>query len=544
MRDLSAAAKIETTRDQLHIAIVGFGPRGLAAAEYAFACQPSLKISVFDPCAVPAAGPNFMPDEPPECRLNLPLRSVDLPEPTEPGVGSFHHFVASVSDDAPSGDDYLPRSLLGRYFSARFDGLKQRHPDALTHHAGLVTDAWRDGRGWWVTLPDETKGPFDELLLAPGQPISSADQQLARWQDFAASHGCDVMPAYPGRALVAAAQGWAGKTVAIRGLGLSAIDVMAMLTIGMGGRIIDGRYERSGREPRLIVPFSRDGLPPMPKPVMAQEGRYDLQQKERMDISDAIRAALAGTPAAARGEIATAICPPATRITGQDAAAWIATELDPKADHPATDPVNFLQDAIAMAEGRMAPSVEYAVGQIWKAVQSDLREVFHETSGNLATRAAILAIDHSLKRVTYGPPLASARLLMALIAAGLVQLGLSDDPDIALHQDGFMIDSDVTAQVMVDAVLPAPKLAHLDDPLIRSLLRKGHLRENPATGGLLLDRDGKAGQGLHVLGRLGEGCSIATDSIHDCFGVVTRAWAQHLTNDTAPQTAGQGGPNA
>ncbi|MFN3663815.1 FAD/NAD(P)-binding protein [Yoonia sp.] len=527
----------------MHIAIVGFGPRGLAAAECVLARTPDLRIEIFDPCAVPAAGPNFMPDEPDECLLNLPLRAVDLPPPAGAAGTSFHDFVAHDLGRSPDPDLYPPRNMLGRYLSARLHRLRQRHPDAMTHHAGLVTDAWRDGQGWWLMLADAPIGPFDALLLAPGQPLSRADDQLALWQNFAVNQGFEVTPAYPGRTLTAAATRWAGKTIAIRGLGLSTCDVVAMLSIGLGGKLVDGRYERAGQEPRLIVPFSRDGLPPMPKPALKTELRYALRPREHARLVATIRDAIGGGPVQARQTIAAALAPPATRISGQDADAWLATEVDPEADHPAKDPVAFLQDAIAMAEGRMAPSVEYATGQIWKALQSDLRVIFHETDGDPDTRAAIINIDQGLKRVTYGPPLVSARLLLALVRAGLVRLGLADAPDIALTDQGWVLDADVTAQVMIDAVLPAPKLSQLDDPLIRSLLRKGHLRADPATDGILLGRGGSAGQDLHVLGRLGEGSSIATDSIHDCFGITTRAWAEDISA-AARQNAAQGRAHA
>ena len=469
-----------------------------------------------------------MPDEAPECLLNLPLHAIDLPAPV--GAISFAEFLQQADDALPDPDLYVPRRTLGRYLAARMDALMRAFPQALTLQAGLVTDAWRDGQGWWLTLADKVLGPFDRLLLAQGQPLSRGDDQITRWQGFAADHALQVMPAYPGCALVAAAADWAGQTVAVRGLGLSAFDVVAMLTLGLGGRLGPDGYQRGGQEPRLIVPFSRDGLPPMPKPALSQEPRYALLAKEQSALQQALRAALAGSPAQSRVQIAAALAPPAARITGQDATGWLETEFDPDADHDAADPVPFLRHAIGMAEGTAPPATGYAVGQIWRALQPDLRALFHATDGHLETRAAVLAIDSGLKRITYGPPLASARLMLALVEAGLVQLGLADDPDIVLQQDGWVLDADVTAQVMIDAVLPAPQLATLADPLVRSLWRQGYLRENPATGGVIVGQGGAVGQGLYLLGRLGEGCSIATDSIHDCFGVATRAFAQGLAD--------------
>ena len=141
--------------------------------------------------------------------------------------------------------------------------------------------------------------------------------------------------------------------------------------------------------------------------------------------------------------------------------------------------------------------------------------------------------------MSYGPPLSSARLLLALVQEGLVQLSVADDPDVTLSDAGWRLQGRATAQVMVDAVLPAPRLEVIEDPLIRTLLRDEVLREDPTTGGIAVDRAGRAAQGLSVLGRLTEGRSIATDSLHDCYGTMTRAWAGALA-DAQDQGAARG----
>jgi uncharacterized NAD(P)/FAD-binding protein YdhS len=483
--------------------------------------DPAARITLFDPCPMPATGPNFLPDDPQECLLNLPLRAIDLP--ADAAGGAFSDFLQKADPDY-----YAPRAVFGAYLVERYQALKAAYPAALTHHRGLVTDGWRDGDGWHVTLADAGYGPFDALILSPGQPATKDDDQIASWQEFAAKNDHVIMPAYPAQALIQAANEWTGKVVAIRGLALSAFDVVAMLTLGQGGRMMDGRYHASGREPALILPFSRDGLPPMPKPVAAEEDRYQLQRSETDALLDAIAKGLQADADHALRPILTALAKAVARITGQDPAAWLQIEADPDSDHPDTDPVACLQSGIAMAQGETAPSIAYATGQVWRKLQPDLRRLFHDLPPNDAARAEILRFDRGLKRVTYGPPVRSARLMLALVDAGLVQLSLADDPAIKLDKAGWVLDGRKAAGVMIDAVLPPPELDKLSDPLLRQLARKGYLQANPATGGIAVGKGGALGQDLYLLGRMGEGISIATDSIHDCFGIFTRHCADQI----------------
>ena len=57
-----------------------------------------------------------------------------------------------------------------------------------------------------------------------------------------------------------------------------------------------------------------------------------------------------------------------------------------------------------------------------------------------------------------------------------------------------------------------------------------------ADGGLV-DATGVAVRGLGLLGRITEGSTIATDSIHDCFGPATRAWASSVAASLEEEAA-------
>ena len=542
MRDLpDIAAGPASGAPPVHLAIIGFGPRGLAAAEYALASDPARRIDLFDPSPWPAAGPNFAPDETPCCLLNLRAQEIKLPQVALRAYPAFSTWITEMTGQAPQSDDYPPRQFLGRYLHQRFLALALAYPGALTQHRQIATHAWRDAAGWWIETHTGQYGPYDEVLLSIGQPGTRADPTLERWHAVAADCGATVASAYPGHVLQQKARDWTGKTVAIRGLGLAALDVVAVLTLGQGGALIKGRYRRSGREPASILPFSLDGLPPMPKPVAALEHRFTLPQEMQASLRDALSRAMSRDPVAAVGEITDALVTPGRYLSGTDPTEWLITERkEAGAQDAGRAPVTVLREGIEMACGRRPASAGYCIGQIWRNQQEALREIFHTQDSSPETRAAILEFDRGLKRLSYGPPLQTARLLLALAEDGLLHLTLADDPAIRLSPTGWLLDNEAHAEVMIDAVLPSARLDLIEDPLIRSLERQSVLRENAASGGIDVDRNGHAAQGLSVLGRLTEGCSIATDSIHDCFGDMTRGWARHLSCRDGSDTRGSG----
>lgn len=540
---------------QGRLAIVGLGPRGLGALEalvrQATAEGPGLEVDLFDPMSWPGAGPNFAPDQSPLCRLNIPLRAV-RPGASPVAGGGPGGFADWLGADGGDPDHFPARAELGGYLAARMARLVASGPPGLTlTHRPLAVhgiDMAERGQGWLLTDTDgATHGPYAEVLLTQGQPDTAPDKQLARWQDHAAASGATLLPAYPADRLLAAAGDWAGRSVAIRGLGLATLDVLRLLTQGQGGRFEGGRYAASGREPARILPFSRDGLAPVPKPATAA---LDARFQPREDETAAFRQALAQAlrqpdPEAALDRLTEALRGPALRILGETGAApaeaaglsdWLAQERAAPGSQERRDTTEALRAGIAEAHGHAAPSAGYVLGQLMRHWQDELRMEFNPAPADPEVASAIIGFDEGLKRYSYGPPVEAAEELLVLIEAGLVDPRAADDPDVRLVADGWqLVDEDATARagVMIDAVLPAPDLDRVTDPLMRGLIEAG--RAVPVGAGLgartcpdarLLDEGGEAQAGLCLLGRLAQGSVIAVDSIHDCFGAAADRWAE------------------
>lgn len=536
------------TKDPMKIAIVGFGPRGLAALEK-LSVQVGMgdcpvDVDIFDPHATPAAGPNFSPTEPDVCLLNLPIRDVDLPESPNKGVPQFGQWVKKFEVNE---EVFVPRSVLGTYFTERFQALMANLPDDLkvTLRPLRVERAVRQDDRWQLAAEGSYFGPYDHVLLSLGQPKTDLDDQADRWREHAKSQGLDFTAAYPGKSLIRSASEWAGRSVAIRGLGLSSLDVIRMLTLGLGGQFVDGRYVASGREPSVIVPFSLDGHAPAPKPASRDiDALFDPTEDETKSFETALNAALSGHGDEGLTGIFEVLKPVVSRILTEIGAdeddtaidGWLAMEVEKPGQQETRGTVEAIEGTLNEAEGACPPSVGFTVGQVWRKWQASLRAIFDGQQTNAATAKSLIAFDEGLKRYSYGAPVDNLRQLLILIDACLVTPCAAEDPSIELSEDGWRLEADhgaVTASVVIDSVLPPPVIDKVSEPVVQGLVEDGTLvpiydgaGAHCIPDGTVIDENGRRVVGLSIVGRLTNGSTIADDSIHDCFGDVTERWAR------------------
>ncbi|MBF9033866.1 hypothetical protein HKCCE2091_06410 [Rhodobacterales bacterium HKCCE2091] len=528
------------------------GPRGLGALEALAACRQGhaepLAVDIFDTCTTPGAGPNFDPAETPLCLLNIPHRDLSIRPPHRSRVGGFADWL----DRSPDPDAFPPRAEIGRYLADRYDELAGLGPLDLRLLETRADRVDPDGAQWVIHAGGKRHGPYDEVLLTPGQPPVKPDPQLAEWQDHDAGA---LAGAYPARDLVETARGWTGRTVAIRGLGLSTFDVLRALTSGQGGRFDEGRYHPSGREPARILPFSLDGKPPYPKPATKEiDARFDATDEETERFHDAIATAVRADPDTARAAMTAALVPAIRRvaedmgIADPDPETWIETEWRSPGDQEIGTTREVLDAGIAMASGERAPTCGYILGQLWRKWQDPFRVEVNPADAPSETAATLNAFDEGLKRYSYGPPVGAARELRALADVGIVDLSFAANPEVTTTDGGWTLrcdESEASASAMVDAVLPSPDLDTVDAPIFRDLAKTGRisavapgLAARTDADGTLIDAAGRPQRGLALLGRMALGSVMAVDSLHDCFGASSHRWAEAAAKrlDHAPAT--------
>jgi len=562
------------------IAIVGLGPRGLVALERLIEQlaeredDPAVEIVLFEASQYPGCGPNYAPDQPQSNQLNMPFREIPMATRKSvdgaPGFGRFKSFTDWYQDrfDVVSReqDHFPPRAEIGRYLQARLESILEFNADSSTVRLNSVevSDIAAASRRWALTTrPSVSEAPFDEVLLSIGHQSATPDDALERWRQ----HGTLFEDPYPSESIIQSAEIDADTVVALRGLGLSMIDVVKSLTLGRGGQFVSQdpsrgtlAYRRSGREPKTMLPFSLDGQPVAPKPLNAGLDERFKPDEEMMSSAD--EALLSAAPACRGDELkmllvdivssaASAVfarcSTPRSRSgvpAGQSAAAWreLARQwlLDPETADPVivdrtACAVTLLQTFMDMATDHEEPGLDYCIGQVWRHFQPTFyaRLRFLDVDGE-AMHAA-MALDQRMKRYAFGPPVEAVAMLLALHDAGLLKFKVVDDPDIELVDSGWRLhdgESSITAQVMIDTVLDPPRLRATCTPLVKCLKTQDivkvvheDLGARARQDGQLLIDSGPVG-GMAAAGRLIVGTVFEGDALICCFGEELNDWAR------------------
>lgn len=263
----------------LRLAIIGLGSRGLTIFERIVSLARSrpglnVEVAILEPNE-PGIGIHA-PNQPDYLKLNTIACQITMfPGFLSEERGGSHfgpnlfEWCQSRGDTVPDDHapdtparavqptDFLPRRLLGEYLSWFFGYLIRQAPRNLTLslHRAMAEDIHyrpQDGR-YAVVAEDGACVLADRVFITTGHAIGHGG----------CAPGGAVRPAYPLPNTLRDVQ--AGETVEVRGLGLTAMDVMVALVDAWGGRFRrDGngvlRYHRSGREGRLVF-VSRNGLP-------------------------------------------------------------------------------------------------------------------------------------------------------------------------------------------------------------------------------------------------------------------------------------------
>ena len=147
----------------------------------------------------------------------------------------------------------------------------------ILEHEAEAKDLIATEDGLIVELSDGTRIDTDYLFLTVGQLHESTTDgpgKAATHDVYASSRRITQPYPLPDQLIPVGSR----ETVAIAGLGLSAVDAILTLTIGRGGRVEtqDGveHYIPSGNEPRILA-FSRSGLPYRSRPALGAPLSYN-----------------------------------------------------------------------------------------------------------------------------------------------------------------------------------------------------------------------------------------------------------------------------
>ncbi|MFD0884795.1 FAD/NAD(P)-binding protein [Streptosporangium algeriense] len=497
--------------------------------------------------------------------------------PARPGAGpSLAQWWESVDPSCPGPDGYAPRALHGRYMNFTLETVEAALPPGTVHRVVAVAEDLEPvGEGYLLHLSDGRRLPVDRVVLTTGHPtptLTGLQRELAEFAadrpnlryirgDSAADMPLDAIPR--------------DAVVGILGIGLSFYDIMFALTVGRGGKFIENMdggisYEPSGEEP-LMVAGSRSGTPlpargrnqkaatfsfrpklftPPTIRAHAQDGPLDFTRdvlpwliaeihltyfsailcrsgtgREEAFTADVVASAATGAPdvtaiAARHGLEAPEDAPdlwrlsrPFTGLTFSGPAEFERTlieamrlDLEHAERGNVDDPLKTSLDVLRDTRWVIRELVDFG----------GLNPGSHRTDflADFAPRSSFLAA---------GPPRIRVRYALALIESGLLRVVGPDsrfagDPATGrfVLSSPVVADSEVAADVVIDARIPDPHVRRDPSPLTRNLLRRGIWTEfvNGAgedafhTGGVRVTHspfhpvtsEGRPETGIHVLG--------------------------------------------
>jgi uncharacterized NAD(P)/FAD-binding protein YdhS len=465
------------------LTIIGMGPRGLSVLErvahfvHILGWRDAIRVELVDPGEC-GQGTHY-DTQPPHLLTNTLANQVTIFPPDSVAGGAnapsfidwarqagYRHFDgAFYPTGSPHGEEigeqhYLPRYLLGRYFSAAFDLVVKALPRnvSLHHHRRAARDvtAATEG-GFSVHVDGGATFHTDYLILTTGHGKRKYDGTDADHAEFVRAYASsndklDFFPgAYPVEQLGRISP---DATVAIQGIGLTAHDVISHLTVGRGGRFVrragKSHYERSGREPAILL-FSRSGLPFSARAVNQKgaAGRYiphfftvsaiaalreralALRGNIQIDFVNEVMPLVMADMAYARHVALSGSAPPPEQFVFDDAArAAIQAILDPIGARTFSDLADFrrffrqflLDDLAEVEKGNVKSPLKAATD-----VLRDVREQFRraaEYRGFTPDSDKVFSgqFVNTLNRIVFGPPRHRNLELLTLLDQGVIEI--------------------------------------------------------------------------------------------------------------------------
>lgn len=257
------------------IAIIGFGARGLSVFErfiskiLARNITTKVDIYIFDPSSLGSGCHKITESSRLLANTVASQMSIFADETICKNEffikgPNFYDFLLMKGYKAQK-NGYYARTLLGEYLEYSFSFIKEFCPNNVTLHIikEKAISVSKQNNNFVITSTNN-KIKVNALFITTGHPeqVSNSNEISAYPTDIATANLSHK------------------DTVAIKGLGLSAIDLITLLTSGYGGHYENVNdelvYFPSGKEPKILA-FSRSNLPLMARAITQKEVREQYQ---------------------------------------------------------------------------------------------------------------------------------------------------------------------------------------------------------------------------------------------------------------------------
>lgn len=597
------------------VAIIGGGPKGIYGFERLTAWlkinPPSdrTEIHVFNKTDSFGAGENFRIEQYPYLLMNNPVCEINMwdekePLPVVPHPLSFSEWLHQIAGIKIPPNDYASRAMAGRYLSYGFHLITSNLPKNVIgkYRIGEVVDVFKDSEKYMICLKtDDTVNccpgdRFDHVLLATGHPSFTETEQSLNIRSFTETHKkAGYLPfVYPTESVFKNVP--RNCRVGIKGMGLTFVDAVLALTEGKGGRFEREQkkftlaYRPSGEEPAVIYPFSRSGLPMIPRRSIPNENNrlcfFSRTALERMNSGGKLNFEQQIWPLL-RQEMIYTYYDVAKRNSGYPGGLSACKDFDEverciikyhkkypseirfDVDH-FLDPLQKPEyhDEVSHHHIIKTLSREYlmeackgelrsplaAVAAVWRNVSSLFCEVY--SFGGLTPESQRFfdsTIRGKMNRISYGSPVQSAEKIVSLMECGILNFNAARNPGLILDEKSgmFILESGKNNirypfQYLVDARIAKMSLSDQPGLLFRNLLNRGliTIHENGfgkdvyQTGavnitrqGFVIDKYGSVNRGIAVTGTPTEGITFDNDTLSRDRNNFVDNWAEIISKE-------------
>ncbi|MGO4911041.1 FAD/NAD(P)-binding protein [Leeuwenhoekiella sp. W20_SRS_FM14] len=484
-----------------NIGIVGFGPKGFYGFERLIATLheqpeiPEITIHLFNESEAFATGWVYDVRQPDYLLMNYPNQYISLKPFTNPApilpICTFTEWRSKQTDNSEAFENtqIAPRKEVGLYLNYFFDELCRLSDSRITikkHITKVENIEEKDSRFLLRTNGSPINNIlFDALLITTGHsPAISSKLQSAKADE-------STIPfVYPFTEKLKHIR--SQSTVAIKGIGLTAIDTILGLTEGRSGYFKQTNanqltYFKSGLEPQTIFPFSRSGVPIIPRGEQttrlkqtsfylkefvekskSNKHQFDFESEVlpiiKQDIVAAFYhslfelnnfkfdAAIKYTQLEQVIENFHILHPELGKFTAE---ALLNPQLNSdKGQHLAAK--NYWEFWIRENQKENSPFV--AAAAAWRFLSEDFNYLY---SRNRLTKASKTAFQQAyfglFNRVSYGPPVSNIAKMIALADAGILDFSFSQSPSVDRMTKNATLsipNKKIDIQHLVDARLP------------------------------------------------------------------------------------------
>lgn len=564
--ELSTALPTETLavdgkqKPAIKIGIVGCGSRGLTVLErlcaLAGAGERRVEISVFDPHR---PGPGLHSVEQPEYLMLNTVASQISMFPDQAALGGcsgrqgpdFYQWclLFKSAERIVQPNEFLPRAWLGEYLAWTYEEVVRSLPTnvEVTHHARVVDNIEHTDLGGFVLSTGAQKHQVDWLVVTighaeNGSAVDNSEAVTKRFRAYPQPYSLEGISST--------------DAVGIEGLGLSAMDAVAGLTVGRGGQFVQApeglRYQRSGQEPRLFM-YSRSGLPYRTRPdikphrvggsplifTLSAVAGLRADNPQGLDFEAQVLPLLKAEMLAEYfGMIAALQGEASLKIKSEIANAFLRGEIQAKATELAQRfSVPMLDESAFNPRCLQAPVDTYstwvkaiiendlkhslldldhspikAAVEVWRSCREQLRRVV-DNQGLTPESHRIFFNDYAplINRMVAGPQKERHQELLALAEAGVLQWvhgsnvrrsSTTSDITIALDGEVLVLDALISAHVANNSVLAS------QPRIIRQLRESGIIHSVTGCGEApYVDSHGQAQPNLWITGPIVEGAT-------------------------------------